>query len=75
MVETSRTIDIQVNGDQHLVPTHISLEDLLRHLNRDPHMPGVALAVNDSVVRRADWPHTLVRDDDRIEIITASQGG
>ncbi|NVI91578.1 sulfur carrier protein ThiS [Actinomadura sp. BRA 177] len=36
---------------------------------------GVAAALNDEVVRRSAWETTTLRDDDRIEVLTAVQGG
>jgi sulfur carrier protein len=36
---------------------------------------GVAAAVNGEVVPRRCWPATLVRDGDRVEVVTAVQGG
>ncbi|MEP7766077.1 sulfur carrier protein ThiS [Sanguibacter sp. 25GB23B1] len=36
---------------------------------------GIAAAVNDRVVPRSRWASTLLRDDDRIELVTAVQGG
>ena len=36
---------------------------------------GLAVAVNDAVVPRADWPARAVRPHDRITIIRATQGG
>jgi sulfur carrier protein len=36
---------------------------------------GVAAAVNDEVVSRAAWDVTLVADGDRVEVLTAVQGG
>ncbi len=36
---------------------------------------GVAAAVNGEVVPRRCWPVTLVRDGDRVEVVTAVQGG
>jgi sulfur carrier protein len=38
-------------------------------------MGGVAVALNDEVVPRADWKTTIVREADRIEVLTAVQGG
>lgn len=37
--------------------------------------PGVAVALNDEVVRRGAWSSTAVRDADRLEVLTAVQGG
>lgn len=36
---------------------------------------GVAVAVNGEVVRRADWPAHHLADGDRVEVLTAAQGG
>jgi sulfur carrier protein len=36
---------------------------------------GLAVAVNGEVVRRADWDSTVVREADRLEVLTAVQGG
>ena len=36
---------------------------------------GVAVAVNDEVVPRVAWPRHPIADGDRIEIVTARQGG
>ena len=36
---------------------------------------GLAVAVNDAVVPRAEWPTHAVQPHDRITIIRATQGG
>ena len=36
---------------------------------------GLAVAVNDAVVPRADWPTHALREQDRVTIIRATQGG
>ncbi|MFD0532556.1 sulfur carrier protein ThiS [Actinomadura luteofluorescens] len=35
----------------------------------------MAAALNDEVVRRSQWEATPLRDADRIEVLTAVQGG
>jgi sulfur carrier protein len=72
---TEPTVTLRVNGAARAVPEGISIEDLLRLLGRDPAVPGVAVAVNDAVVRRADWGARTLADGDRVEVVTASQGG
>ncbi|NNF57679.1 MAG: sulfur carrier protein ThiS [Rhodothermaceae bacterium] len=72
---TVSPFSVRVNGDPHDVPSPLTIEGLLRHLGRNPETPGIAVAVNDAVVRRADWAITALADEDRVEIITASQGG
>ena len=36
---------------------------------------GVAVAVNDAVVPRAEWPARQLREADRVTVIRATQGG
>ena len=36
---------------------------------------GIAVAVNGEVVRRSEWESTVLADGDRIEVLTAVQGG
>jgi sulfur carrier protein len=35
----------------------------------------VAAALNETVVPRAQWPSTPLREGDRVEVLTAVQGG
>ncbi|WP_412067522.1 sulfur carrier protein ThiS [Rubrivirga sp. IMCC43871] len=66
---------ITVNGEPRELAAPLAIDALLEALGRDPAMPGVAVAVGDHVVRRSDWSGTTVGEGDRVEIITASQGG
>lgn len=64
---------ITVNGTPaELAP---SVADLLavRLGDRRPH--GIAVAVNEEVVPRDDWPRRRLADGDAVEIVTAVQGG
>jgi len=36
---------------------------------------GVAVALNGEVVPRSSWPVARLRDGDRVEVLTAAQGG
>lgn len=67
---------IVVNGEPQEVTGQISVADVLRSMDVDPENGrGVAVAVNDEVVRRGSWREVLLKPDDRVEIITARQGG
>lgn len=62
-------MQLTVNGEDRQVADGLRLSDLVP----DPH--GVAVAVNGAVVPSAQWPRTELRDDDRVEVVTAHQGG
>ncbi|KAA8995071.1 sulfur carrier protein ThiS [Affinibrenneria salicis] len=51
----------------------ISVNALLRQLDR--RQPGLALAINQIIVPRADWDRQLVRDGDDILLFQAIAGG
>lgn len=72
---TTTDLPITLNGEPTTLPEGATLPDVLRRLGREPDAKGVAIAVNDAVVRRGAWETTALAPGDRIEVITASQGG
>jgi sulfur carrier protein len=68
-------ISLHVNGSPREVPSGLTLASLLRHLGRDPQVPGIAVALAGRVVPRARWEETDVHDGADVEIVTAIQGG
>ena len=53
-----------------------TVSDVLREMNLSPAKPrGIAVAVNDEVVPKANWGGAMLEDGDRVEVITARQGG
>lgn len=64
---------ITVNGSpQDFAGT---VADLLAARLDDPRPHGIAVAVNDEVVPRADWARHRLAVGDTVEIVTAVQGG
>lgn len=51
----------------------LSLADLIGSLQLAPER--IAIELNQSVVRRADWPQAKLRDNDRVEIVHFVGGG
>lgn len=64
---------VLVNGERRQVAPGTALDTLVRTLTASPS--GVAAALNETVVPRAQWPSTLLRQGDRVEVLTAVQGG
>jgi thiamine biosynthesis protein ThiS len=67
------TIRIVVNGEERTIPTGLSLVDLIRSLNLEPSR--VAVELNREIVRREDWPGTVVAGGARLEIVQFVGGG
>jgi len=64
---------VLVNGDEKNFDTAISLSDLITHL--DLPTARIAIELNREVVRRSDWESTMLKDEDRIEIVHFVGGG
>lgn len=62
-----------INGEsKNLSGTH-SLAELITEL--DLPAARIAVELNREVVRRADWSSTMLKEDDRIEIVHFVGGG
>ena len=64
---------VLVNGSTEEIDAGTSVADIVDRWARSP--VGVAVAVNEAVVTRAEWPGTTLAEGDRVEILTAVQGG
>ncbi|SHL97511.1 sulfur carrier protein ThiS [Streptomyces yunnanensis] len=64
---------VSVNGEARRIPGGLTLDRLVATLSQAP--AGVAAAVNETVVPRSQWPTTALDDGDRVEVLTAVQGG
>lgn len=70
---TTATVTVSVNGEARRIPAGLPLGELVATLTTAPS--GVAAAVNETVVPRGQWPSTALGDGDRVEVLTAVQGG
>ncbi|WP_406344985.1 sulfur carrier protein ThiS [Streptomyces sp. NBC_00648] len=64
---------VSVNGEARDLAAGTTLDALVATLTPAP--AGVAAAVNEAVVPRSEWPRTTLGDGDRVEVLTAVQGG
>jgi len=64
---------VSVNGEPCELPAGTTLDRLVATLTQ-AHS-GVAAALNETVVPRGAWPATPLGDGDRVEVLTAVQGG
>ena len=64
---------IEVNGERRDVPDSVTLDGLVTHLALAPER--LAVELNQRVVRRTDWPATILKEGDRVEIVHFVGGG
>lgn len=62
-----------VNGEPREVPDGANVAEAVASVTPAPS--GVAAALNDEVVRRSAWEATTLHESDRLEVLTAVQGG
>lgn len=62
-----------INGTAHELPSGATVTQAVRTLTEV--RSGVAVAVNDEVVSRGAWDTTALAEADRVEVLTAVQGG
>lgn len=64
---------IVVSGVTREFTDAVNVAALVRQIADDAR--GIAVAVNDEVVRRSVWDERPLQDGDRVEIVRAVQGG
>ena len=72
----SEAINISVNGEPAEAAVGSSVDELLEARGIiGERRNGIAVAVNLSVVPRSAWSTTSINHGDKVEIVTAVQGG
>ncbi|AGK76652.1 sulfur carrier protein ThiS [Streptomyces microflavus] len=66
-------VSVTVNGEPRTLDAGTALDRLVAVLTTAPS--GVAAAVNECVVPRGRWAATTLGEGDRVEVLTAVQGG
>jgi sulfur carrier protein len=66
-------VNLTVNGERRHLDDGTTLAALVEVLGCGSK--GVAIVVNEAVVPRSTWPRHRLHDDDRVEVLTAAQGG
>jgi thiamine biosynthesis protein ThiS len=66
-------LQVEINGERRMIEEQMTLRELIESLALAPER--LAIELNHTVVRRADWPHTPLKDGDRIEIVHFVGGG
>lgn len=69
------TITVTVNGEPRTLSRDTSVRDLLETMDVDPEQSGIAVAVDEEVIPRAEWGDTDLEEGGNVEVITATRGG
>ena len=66
-------INILLNGESREVAKEIRLDQLLDFFSLPQQR--IAIEINNNVIRRADWPETVIGEGDKIEVVHFVGGG
>lgn len=65
---------IWVNQKEHSFDTPLTLSSLIQQLGK-AKKTGIAIAVNNNVIPKNNWSDLMLKNQDKVTIITATQGG
>jgi sulfur carrier protein len=68
-------VNVSLNGRPVELPAGATVADALMSIGRRPEERGTAVALNGEVVARASWSQEPLEEGDRLEFLTAVQGG
>lgn len=68
-------MSLSVNGAPAALPSPATVAVLVAAMTDGAAGRGIAVAVNGEVVPRSSWDSTELRAGDRVEVLTAAQGG
>ncbi len=68
-----QTVRVSLNGEPRGFPASTSIACLIEHLGLS--VDAVAVERNREIVRRSEWPGTLLREGDQVEVVQFVGGG
>lgn len=67
-------MDILINNQKHTVSDSSTLQSIV-NTQLGEKQKGIAIAVNDNVIPKLNWENHIIKSNDHILIIKATQGG
>ena len=65
---------IYINDKEHLIDISKTLAEVFTFLNIDADK-GIAVAVNEVVIPKINWNNFILKENDKVLLIKATQGG
>ena len=66
-------ITVKINDSNKTFKTECNLIKMIEELNIQSN--GIAIAVNNSIVKKSDWSNHKLSENDNVLIIKSTQGG
>lgn len=68
-------MQITLNNNIQEVSVNLNITDLLKKMFPGGPAKGIAIAINQEVISKEDWPSHIIKEHDKVMIIKATQGG
>jgi sulfur carrier protein len=68
-------VNVTVNGEPRQLPAGATVASVVEMLDVTPGARGVAVALDEEIVTRAQWADTALHEGARVEVVAAIQGG
>jgi sulfur carrier protein len=68
-------VNVTVNGEPRQLPAGATVASVVELLDVTPGARGVAVALDEEIVTRAQWADTTLHEGARLEVVAAIQGG
>lgn len=66
-------MQITINGEKKIINDNLTLTELVKELGIDSNR--VAVELNMSIINKADYSKTILKEDDSLEIVSFIGGG
>jgi len=66
---------IFVNDEKKKVLDNLILSDLFNEIGLNSSTKGMAIAINEQIVLQSRWESTILSENDKVLIISATKGG
>jgi sulfur carrier protein len=67
-------MQIEINNETKTITENFSAQQVFELL-KIPNTNGYALAINNNVVPKSKWAETILKENDKVLVIQATQGG
>ncbi len=66
---------IYVNDEKKMVSDDLILSQLFQAIGMNSDFKGVAIAINERIILQQRWDSTVLSENDKVLIISATKGG
>jgi sulfur carrier protein len=64
---------VKINGRSESVPLNSSVENMVSNLNLEAER--IVVELNEKIIKKIEWRHTIIKENDVIELISFVGGG